>query len=188
MIVTADRSFFGRDQRSRSLTLGQTLVRIRPLISRKNVNEYPVPVTFDWPLDQLLLIEDADQDVLSEHVLARRFDVAICRNDQVRSTTPVLIRQILNVTRGDLRLINLSSPIRAELELEVFGREYLISQLIKGVQSYPLVIFIDDFGLYRTVPSLVSMPCQQACPPRNVKRVLMFTPLLLARTDPSLTM
>ena len=84
--------FFGRDQRSRSLTLGQTLVRIRPLISRKNVNEYSVPVTLDWPEDQLLLIEDADQGFLSEHVLARRFDVAICRNDQVRSTTPVLIR------------------------------------------------------------------------------------------------
>ena len=126
--------------------LGQTLVRIRPLISRKNVNEYSIPVTFDWPEDQLLLIEDADQDVLSEHVLARRFDVAICR-----STTPVLIRQIFNVTRGDLRSINLSTPIRAELELEVFGREYLISQLIKGVQSYPLVIFIDDFGLYRNM-------------------------------------
>ena len=99
----------------------------------------------------MLLIEDADQDVLSEHILARRFDVAICRNDQVRSTAPLLVHQIFNVTRGDLRSINLSSPIRAELELEVFGREYLISQLIKGVQSYPLVIFIDDFGLYRNM-------------------------------------
>ena len=46
--------------------------------------------------------------------------------------------------------LNSSQPIRGELEVTEFGRQYLIDTLTQAT-SIPLLCFIDAFGLYRNI-------------------------------------
>ena len=62
-----------------------------------------------------------------------------------------LVHWVYNLQTKDIRPIDLLSPIRIKLEIEAFGHEYLASQLVANVKSFPIIIFIDDFKLYRNM-------------------------------------
>jgi hypothetical protein len=56
-----------------------------------------------------------------------------------------------NISRQDFRFIDLLSFIRVKLKLQVFDREYLSSQLKQKIKSFSIIIFVDDFELYRNM-------------------------------------
>ncbi len=145
--------FFGRDKRQQSQTQGKVILKIRTLIA--NDERTPdVPSSFTIADNEYLLIEDFVREISPKNVVSRRLDIAFPRNQD--QETRFLINHILNVSRRSLRKSNLAAPVRGELELKAFGREWLISNLNHKVLSFPLVVFIDEFGLYRNVYHSVS--------------------------------
>lgn len=59
------------------------------------------------------------------------------------------IRRLLNIRSKTIRPLSQSSPLRAELEVETFGRQFFVERALSTTISLPLVMFIDDFGVYR---------------------------------------
>ncbi|KAI5806056.1 hypothetical protein EDC01DRAFT_626159 [Geopyxis carbonaria] len=53
--------------------------------------------------------------------------------------------------RTDYADFKLAHPILAELEIEIYGRDFLVSLSKRPVLSMPHMTFIDAFGLYRNV-------------------------------------
>lgn len=116
----------------------------------EDISENP-QFEFCEPLeDEMLLIEDADEYIGPSQIIARRLDVALYRTN-LPPQAKYSVRQIFSARTGHTRSIDLLSPIRAELEIESLGRNYLTAQLITNVKSFPLVLFIDGFGLYRNM-------------------------------------
>ena len=149
----AQVTFFGRDRRTQSGTLGLPLLKIRPVVNSRQSADYSsyLETSVQWQNNELVLLEDAESFIQPHQILARRFDISITRDEGLSSQTPIVVRRVFNVTRRVIRPISLMSPIRAELELEAFSREFIIQQLMEGVLSLPLILFIDDFGLYRNM-------------------------------------
>lgn len=69
------------------------------------------------------------------------------------SSHRVFIRRVFNPTKYTIRPLNLSSPVRGELEVGEYTRQYLIDTFDKSaaVISVPLLTFIDGFGLFRNM-------------------------------------
>lgn len=111
--------------------------------------------------DEMLMIEDADEYINPLQIVSRRLDIALHRKNRPQ-LTKFAVRQVFNAATGCIRPIDLLSPVRGELELEAFGRAYLTEKLVENVRSFPLVIFVDDFGLYRnmyrSVTGVYAMP------------------------------
>lgn len=61
------------------------------------------------------------------------------------------IRRLLNIRSKTIRPLSQSSPLRAELEVETFGRQFFVERALSTTISLPLVMFIDDFGVYRNM-------------------------------------
>jgi hypothetical protein len=121
----------------------------------------PMLSNYRWAYNERLLVEGADVYVQPSQVLTRRFDLAIERLGY-RSPYVSKIKRVLNSATKKVRDVSHLAPTRGELELEAYGREHLISQLTKGVVSFPTLVFIDDFGLYRntytSVTGIYTMP------------------------------
>jgi hypothetical protein len=147
-------TFFGRDRRPQSATCGKVLLTIRPLINHREAACEPwqtklsvVKITES----ELLMIEGADEIIQPNQILYRRFDISIHRSECLKKVALLYVHCIFNVDHQQIRSISLTSPIRGELEIEAYGREHIISQLSKGVKSFPVLLFIDAFGLYRNM-------------------------------------
>ena len=52
---------------------------------------------------------------------------------------------------GAIRDVSLLKLVWGELEVEAYSRSLLISHLENGIVSFPLLMFIDDFGLYHNM-------------------------------------
>ena len=64
----------------------------------------------------------------------------------------IIIMRIFNRKRAELRPINLSSPLRGELEIVAFGRQALVDKFRPGnTISLLYFLFIDGFGLYKNM-------------------------------------
>ncbi|KAI1822541.1 hypothetical protein F4861DRAFT_540927 [Xylaria intraflava] len=110
---------------------------------------------------ELVLVEDDEVSLspgdIIEHVPDIEMDYHYDPNGpgSVRPgplTSPYTIRLIYNRSRRQYRVVRLSSPHRAELELNAFGRAYLTEAFAKkDVISLPFQMFIDAFGLYRNM-------------------------------------
>lgn len=62
--------------------------------------------------------------------------------------------RIWNPVKNTLCLLSQSHPVRAELELSEFTRDHFVKKFNKKVHhviSFPLLMFIDGFGLYRNM-------------------------------------
>ena len=107
---------------------------------------------------ELICIEDEFHYVLQEDIIS--IEVNVCLDYIFDDLNPIdsrvgrydsfIIRRIFNRGKMLLRPLNLSSPIRGELEIVEFGRQYLIDTLTNSV-SVPLMCFMDAFGLYRNM-------------------------------------
>ena len=62
-----------------------------------------------------------------------------------------LVHRVYSLQIKDIRSIDLLSLICAKLEIEAFKCKCLALQLVENVKSFPIVIFIDDFGLCRNM-------------------------------------
>ena len=140
--------FFDRDKRSNSTSFEKEVLKIRLLISHDSYIDN-LPSTFEQVANEYLLIEDNIEEILLASIINRRSDIAFFRNRT--STTIFVINQIFNVSRECLRFSNLLSSMRGELEIKAFDREYLIKLLNEDVRSFSLLIFVDEFDLYRNV-------------------------------------
>jgi hypothetical protein len=63
----------------------------------------------------------------------------------------VSISRVFSIDINTIRDVSLLNPVRGELEVEAYGRSALISHLKNRVISFPLLMFIDDFGLYHNM-------------------------------------
>ena len=107
---------------------------------------------------ELICIEDEFHYILQEHILS--IEPNVCLDYLFDDLNPIdarigrydtfIIRRVFNKGRMLLRPLNLSPPIRAELEIAEFGRQYLVDTLSSSI-SVPLLCFMDAFGLYRNM-------------------------------------
>lgn len=83
-------------------------------------------------------------------IVSCRLDIAFHRKNQ-----PQLIKfavcQVFNAATDCIRLIDLLLLIWGKLELEVFGCAYLTDKLVENVKFFLIVIFVDNFELYRNM-------------------------------------
>jgi hypothetical protein len=77
----------------------------------------------------------------------------------------LVICRALNYLQTSVSSLNLTSPLRGELEIATYGREYLVETLFnKRCISLPYQLFIDGFGLYRNMyRSLMGIYLIPAC-------------------------
>lgn len=143
-------TFFGCDRRWGSFITDQVLLKIHPLMSTDNVLQDPILEHCDILEDEMLLIEDMDEYICSNQIIACCVDIAFHRENKSLSTK-YSVYQLFNARTGHTRSVNLLSPIRAELELKVLDCSYLTAQLMKNIKSFPILLFIDNFGLYRNM-------------------------------------
>lgn len=106
--------------------------------------------------NDISLIMSVQLMIRSQH-LSVTLDYAFESWVSSRSKSPEqqqFVRRIWNPQENTLRLLNHSHPIRAELELSEFTRDYFVKNFNEKSQkviSLPLFIFIDGFGLYRNM-------------------------------------
>lgn len=78
--------------------------------------------------------------------MQRKLSVPGATNQNTQS-----IRYVLNAKSQKLWPLCQSLPIRGELEIAAFGRDFLVSQLKNGIKLFPMVLFVDGFRLYRNM-------------------------------------
>jgi hypothetical protein len=105
-----------------------------------------------------------ETDIYLDYNFQRAYSTAATRNIQ-KTTCKYLIRRVINLEMTSVRPINLSTPIRGELEIAVYGRQHLINTLHnRPCISFPYQLFIDGFGLYRSMyRSLMGIYMIPAC-------------------------
>ena len=95
---------------------------------------------------------------LEESAIIRRHETIIMdySDESLSQRAPgsdLLIARSLLDENGWIQLVRFSAPLRAELELKVYERDYFCNNLdqAKGNRciSLPFMLFIDGFGLYR---------------------------------------
>jgi len=87
----------------------------------------------------------------SDPEVARYISIAI--KEAPRKSSSYLLRRIINRAKSlvTIRSLNLSLPIAAELEINVFSKEFILNSFKLGAISLPITIFIDEFGVYRNM-------------------------------------
>ncbi|KAI1432614.1 hypothetical protein GGR50DRAFT_696883 [Xylaria sp. CBS 124048] len=107
-----------------------------------------------------LIISEDDEVLLSpSDIISRIPDVLIDYHydphGSIRPgplTSDYTVRLIYNTSRRQYRVVKLSSPHRAELEIRAYGRQHFIDKFaMQDVISLPFQMFIDAFGLYRNM-------------------------------------
>ncbi|KAI2639358.1 hypothetical protein GGS21DRAFT_488295 [Xylaria nigripes] len=108
---------------------------------------------------ELLMVEDRKIRIQPRYLINRISGVTI--DYQYKAGQPSrhppecthYLRFVYNERLQDIREARLTNPHRAELELKTYGRDYFEHNFVQGtpVLSLPFQIFIDAFGLYRTM-------------------------------------
>jgi hypothetical protein len=154
---------FARDKQECSPTYRQVVVTVKPVldVEQAKASLYALLLSsLSWQTDENILLEGANTEIKLSNILAHRSDIAIKRLQQCY--TSVLISRVFSVDTGATRDVSLLKPVRGELEVEAYSRLLLILYLEKGIISFLLIIFIDDFGLYcnmyRALKSIYVMP------------------------------
>ncbi|RYC59161.1 hypothetical protein CHU98_g7042 [Xylaria longipes] len=108
---------------------------------------------------ELIIVEDDEvslspKDIIS-HIPEVIIDYYYDPSTPVRPgplTSPYAVRLVYNKSRRQYRVVKLSSPHRAELELRTYGRQHFIDNFAgKEMISLPFQMFLDAFGLYRNM-------------------------------------
>ena len=108
----------------------------------------------------LVIIEDSIDRVLEADIVAQITNILIDRNFEngihssyqyTSDRDHLLVRWVANQQNCTLRPAFMLHPIKAELELECFGRKHFMDHLGIKTISLPLLCFIDGFGLFRNM-------------------------------------
>ena len=147
--------FFGRDRRANSASMDTPLLIIQRAtdLSDPRLQRATNFGTITWYHSDLVLWEDLRDMVQTCNIIKHVPDIQVARylNKPWAPDSRWAVRFVFNLSRSMFRPIAQMSALRAELEIEAFGRSYLESMLRENVTSFPLLIFIDDFGLYRNM-------------------------------------
>ncbi|KAI1350743.1 hypothetical protein F5Y01DRAFT_325814 [Xylaria sp. FL0043] len=108
---------------------------------------------------ELIIVEDEEVFLAPSQIMVQIPDVLLdyyYDPEQTRIpgplTSPFSVRLVFNAQRQEFRPLKLSSPHRAELEIQTYGRQYLRNNFAaRNVISLPFQMFIDGFGLYRNM-------------------------------------
>lgn len=100
--------------------------------------------------NKMFLIEGANKYINLMQVIFYWPNIAFARKNWL-SLTIFFVCQIFNIKRDNIRFIDLLLPIWTELKFKAFDQEYLTKWLMKNIISFFIVIFIDNFGLYKNI-------------------------------------
>lgn len=152
LIFIVNKSFFfDRNRRSQFLIINQILIKIRSIVWKNNASNYQNLMSFSWGEKEIVFIENVVQYIRVNQILTRRIDMILFKNEFFSSFTFISIRQIYNVLTQKIRFIEFLQSIRAELKIKIFGRDYLIVQLLNKVKSLSMIIFVNEFEFYRNM-------------------------------------
>lgn len=151
-----------RDHSKFAVRAGNVTLQIQALqrINELDQSWQPIFEDLKFPLQtkELVCVKDKFHYVLEDHIASIKPNVSL---DYVfDDLNPIdcwigqydtfIIRRIFSKSKMLLRLLNLSPPIRAELEIAEFSRQYMINTLTDSL-SVPLLCFMDAFGLYQNM-------------------------------------
>lgn len=138
-------TFVGIDRRSSSATQGKVILTIQPVVLSSTLPSAK-PGT-----DYFVLVED-DPIELEDRCVHTRVDMALDRGSSLPIHT-VRVHMVLNITSQQTRSPLKLHSLRGELEVLEYGRQHLESlhAARQRVRSIPLLMFIDDFGIFRNM-------------------------------------
>ena len=145
--------FFGHDCRPYSLTLGQPILKVWLLVGLKSVQSNNCG---KQKKDEMILLEHSYKYITAGQIVTHWPDISFSWKKKLAFII-YSVCWIFDSHNGKTRFVDLLLPIQAELELEAFGRNYLSLRLVKNVKLFPIVIFIDDFGLYQNMYRLTGV-------------------------------
>lgn len=151
-----------RSTRNHSGALGSIAIEVQKTARLTEWHE----VSLSMPLpaitpNEIVLIELSE--FLSEaHVLVQKLNIVLDYSFSSRISSSFMIpssleqrfvRRIFDPRTSHIRPLNQSSPIRGELEITEYTRQYLIDNFDRRstVISVPVLTFIDGFGLFRNM-------------------------------------
>jgi len=154
--------FAGVDRRNGSSTFDRKLLYVNPLYSKSNIPT-DLSILFDSPVAiqphqvELAIIEDTEV-VLEESQIMRREPSIYYNNEHgtpeynesVRPESYVVCLR-MNLRDQTCRPLQLAHPIRGELELDTFGRQWFLDNFLSECISMPFTLFLDAFGLYHNM-------------------------------------
>jgi len=106
---------------------------------------------------ELFLVEDRCIQLPAANVIAQEKDIHVDRvyktgdEEHIPYPAPFVVWNVLNLTLNTIWPLNLLSPVRGELEVEYFTRQYIIQNFKPGMISLPYLLYEDEFGLYRNM-------------------------------------
>ena len=139
-------TFVGLDRRSNSHTHGKVVLTLQPVVYVSDLIEH-IPATRVCHPSSLVLIEEELLELPASAIQHR----VQCHLDRKQEAPGRPIKHVVNLQRRDVRSPSKLHTLRAELELEQYGRESLISlsSEIGPSLSMPFFLFIDGFGIFR---------------------------------------
>ncbi|KOC15938.1 hypothetical protein AFLA70_169g002151 [Aspergillus flavus AF70] len=142
-------------------TWGNKIIQTGILLQHHDVTSDIHQLIEDPPFsnNELIVHEDSSICLRENQIIAHEpaviLDYEFKNGFSKRILQPVdkfIIRRILNFDKSSVRPLNLSSPLRGELELKTYGRRKLLDKYYyRNCVSFPYQLFIDGFGMYRTV-------------------------------------
>lgn len=142
-------------------TWGNKIIQTRILLQYHNITSDIHQLIKDPPFsnNELIVHEDSSIYLQENQIIAHKpaviLDYKFKNGFSKRILQPVdkfIIRRILNFNKSSVRPLNLSSPLRGELELKTYSRRKLLNKYYyQNYVSFPYQLFIDRFGMYRTV-------------------------------------
>lgn len=152
--------FVGVDHRSTARVRGEVVLTMQPVISSSYLARelgVNIPGLRSASSSKLLLldttIELTEPDIMLclEVEMDFTWDLEAPRRMQASHNTH-FIRQIVDVDSGTWTSLRYTHPLQADLEVAHYGRENIEGFERRDIPSIslPLILFLDDFGVFRT--------------------------------------
>jgi hypothetical protein len=164
-------TFIGIDKRTTSSTVGQIVLTLQPVVRVTDL-AHCLENNDISGLSLWILIEDQQLELL---VSAVQQPVSFSLSREAKAPiSPYSIQHVFNMQQLAVRSTLKLHTLRAELELEKYGRahfeSYMASESDRSL-SVPIQLFIDGFGVFRnTYRSLKGFYLTPACLPYSERR------------------
>jgi hypothetical protein len=152
-------TFVGEDHRSSANIKGQVILTLQPVVSQEALRGMVLDIEFLHDKELVLLNQtfEAPESEIYER-LAVTMDWTYdpddeCDDYEEKMQYRHIIRQQVDTEESKVVSIRFTNPTRADIELSHYGRPHLEAFEHTGDTpslSLPLMLYIDDFGIYRT--------------------------------------
>ena len=138
--------FIGRDRRQASATKDLVVVTLQAVV-------YPYEIPPETCLDinfhnrSLVLLEDEVAEVAITSITSK-VRIGLCYSAVDAIST---VDWVFNIEHKSLRPATKLHPLRAEVEVASYGRQYLESLASVRTRAVPILLFIDGFGIHRNM-------------------------------------